>query len=73
MANMTPELYDALADVIGLSGQGRIAARRMLCDGITQSATADELLINRSTAKRAADKIMAAHQRLAPFLTLEAK
>lgn len=69
MASMTPELYDALADVIGLSGQGRIAARRVLCDGISASAAADELLINRSNVKRPVDKIIAAHQRLAPFLT----
>lgn len=70
---MAPELYDALADVIGLSGQWRTAARRVLCDGIGASAAADELLINRSSVKRAADKINAARQRLAPFLKPEAK
>ncbi len=65
---MAPDLYDALADVIGLSGQWRTAARRVLCEGIGASAAADELLINRSSVKRAVDKINAAHERIMPFL-----
>lgn len=65
---MTKDFFNVLADFAGVNGKSRLAAERQLVDGLTGYAAAAEQGIGRSTVKRAADRVIAAHLALAPFL-----